>query len=185
MEVVVQKKIMADLQKAIDDQARLLGPEAVAEREKKQEFLAKVKGKLDECKRNMGSETAKLAAAEALVLEAKDAYQQAQAESSHVHEEILKAQRNIDNLQRQRGGGRLNAFGSGLDKLQHEIDKRRWVGPKPLGPLGLYVTSDETQFYEAFSAMIGNIMLQYAVQTPQDRSQLMALIHSMSRSKQM
>lgn len=72
----------------------------------------------------------------------------------------------------------LLRFGDNVDKLVAAIDRESWVGRKPVGPMGRYVSLVENSppMQSLFSSVLGGLMCGFAVQDDRDRSKLQRMI---------
>lgn len=137
------------------------------------------------CQESIAPETVLLEATKARLRETEQRLENIRKDSSSIAGSIIQEADKIKRLQQQSSGNRLNAFGRGLQGLQAEIDRRSWHGPKPLGPLGLYINLSDMRYKSTLLASLGSTMLQYAVQDPRDRNQLHGLISGMIKAGRM
>lgn len=119
------------------------------------------------------------------ILDAKAAYDTAQSalrkckgDKSQLEEFASRAQAQLAAAQREQSGAgqaRINRYGQRLQAVYAEIDRARWEGGKPIGPLGLYVKvkAGEEQYIKAIESALGNNLVAWAVRTASDRTQLM------------
>jgi hypothetical protein len=71
-------------------------------------------------------------------------------------------------LQESQGSGPLGAYGKGLDHVMREINKRQWVGAKPIGPLGLYVKLRDPSWRTVVEANLGQTLSSFGVTRGED-----------------
>lgn len=76
-----------------------------------------------------------------------------------------------------RESNRLAPFGNQMENVLAEIDRMRWYGTKPLGPVGLYVKVKQPEKWaNLMRVQIGNHMTSFIIGDARDRSQLDALL---------
>lgn len=106
----------------------------------------------------------------------------ANVERTRVEEDMHRAETDVEDLQTEmqnmhgalqrlkqaQGGGPLSKFGSKLDFVQQEINRRQWVGRKPVGPLGLHVKLRDPSWKAIVEANLGQNMSAYGVTRGED-----------------
>lgn len=72
----------------------------------------------------------------------------------------------------------LAAYGQRVDMVLQEIDRAKWMGPKPVGPLGRYIKLKDFRYKELMEANLGNFLCAFAVQDSRDKFQLQKILNS-------
>ena len=73
-------------------------------------------------------------------------------------------------------GSRLNAFGRRIDLVMREIDRARWTGGKPIGPLGMHVSLTDQRYKKAFESQLGQSLCLFAVLNDRDRATMREIL---------
>lgn len=82
--------------------------------------------------------------------------------------ELQNMQGGLKRLQDSQGGGPLGAYGRGLEHVMREINKRQWVGAKPIGPLGLFVKLRDPSWRDVVEANLGQTLSSFGVTRGED-----------------
>jgi chromosome segregation ATPase len=82
---------------------------------------------------------------------------------------------NLQNLHGQKNN-QMAVFGAGIDQVLKEIQKVRWSGGPPIGPLGRYVTLKDPKYAGVLLSVLGNTMCSFAVRNAADRAQLQQIL---------
>jgi chromosome segregation ATPase len=101
--------------------------------------------------------------------------ERAKDEVSHFLEQVQLQQNALANLNSQRTDP-LAAFGVNVQMVLQEIDRSRWYGNKPVGPLGRYVKLNEPAYKDLIEANLGQLLCAFAVQDPKDKAQLQRIL---------
>ena len=70
----------------------------------------------------------------------------------------------------------LAPYGTGMEAVIKEVQKKRWHGQPPLGPLGRFVKLKDHQWADAFRANLSGTMVSWAITDARDRAPLKALL---------
>jgi len=70
----------------------------------------------------------------------------------------------------------LAPYGSGMEAIIKEVQKMRWQGQQPLGPLGRFVKLKDPRWADALRVNLSNTMVSWAVTDARDRAPLKALL---------
>lgn len=92
-------------------------------------------------------------------------------ELARVDQKIANAQKQLQ-LNDERTRNALALFGSRMQEVLAEIDKARWHGQRPVGPLGKYVQAKDSRWAPVLRGRLGNAMSSFAVTDARDRPQL-------------
>lgn len=143
-------------------------------------------GKRDETRRQLDEVMAKLSAAEARL-------QEIQNEGNQVQDESRKAGADLDRIKREgeqlkadiqgaeeqlryiaaRERSKLAPFGKDMEQVLSDIEHSRWMGERPVGPLGRFVKVRDPQHWgDVMRVQIGNMMSAFAITDPRDRQTL-------------
>lgn len=106
--------------------------------------------------------------------------ERAKDEVSHFLNVVQVQQNALANLNSQRTDP-LAAFGKNVQSVLHEIDRGRWYGNKPVGPLGRYVKLKDPAYKDIVEANLGRLLCAFAVQDPRDRMQLQRILNDCER----
>ena len=87
------------------------------------------------------------------------------------------------NLESSRGGGPLAPYGERMNELIGAINQARWQGERPIGPLGVGVKLKQMKYQEVIHTQLGSLLSSFAVTTPNDATQLRAIIRSCQATK--
>ncbi|KAH8825160.1 P-loop containing nucleoside triphosphate hydrolase protein [Flagelloscypha sp. PMI_526] len=66
----------------------------------------------------------------------------------------------------------MAAYGYNMKAVLESIDKQRWHGEKPLGPLGVYVTAKSSDWAEILRKQLAQLLWAFAITDARDRHQL-------------
>ena len=90
--------------------------------------------------------------------------------------QIMECDNTIKSAQHQAKDA-LVPYGRGIKQVLEKIQTMRWVGDKPLGPLGLYVKAkDPNRWGEILRNQLGKFLIAFAVTDARDRQQLKNLL---------
>lgn len=103
-----------------------------------------------------------------LVAEEEEARRQVET----LQQEMQNLQGALQRLQHAQGAGPLAPYGQNMQAVVNEINRRKWVGRKPLGPLGLHVKLKDMKWKRLVEANLGNMMHSWAVTSGEDVRQL-------------
>jgi hypothetical protein len=111
---------------------------------------------------------------------ADDRIQQTQYQLQDLDEKIGYDANTLRNLESRRTN-ELAAFGHGIENVLKDIDRARWAGAKPVGPLGRYVKLNDFAYKGLMEANLGSILCSFAVQDSRDRGQLQGILQNALR----
>jgi len=77
---------------------------------------------------------------------------------------------------RDRERDRLNAFGQNINVVIQRIERQTWVGEKPIGPLGRFVTLKDPQWKFPMQSQLGSLMFAFAITNNVDREALKRIL---------
>lgn len=87
-----------------------------------------------------------------------------------------------ENLIRSRGDGPIGVYGSNLLPLMEAIQRTRWLGQTPLGPLGLHVKLKDSRWQALVEANLGASLSSFAVTKQDDVATLRNLFRQFQHS---
>ena len=70
----------------------------------------------------------------------------------------------------------LAPYGSGMESVLREIQKMRWHGQQPVGPLGRFVKLKDPRWTDVLRVNLSNPMLSWAITDGRDRPPLKTLL---------
>lgn len=79
-------------------------------------------------------------------------------------------------LEGSRGGGPLAPYGHRMEELLQIVNRTRWGGEKPIGPLGVGVKLKDMKYQDVIHTQLGSLLSAFAVTTPGDARQLREII---------
>ena len=92
--------------------------------------------------------------------------------SEQIKNDITGAEEQLRHIA-QREKSKLAPFGQNMEQVLAEIEHMRWVGDRPVGPLGRFVkVRDPNRWANVMRVMLGNLMSSFAVTTGADRKTL-------------
>ena len=106
---------------------------------------------------------------EALVLDKKSEVSSLQKQGEEADREIQTAKNSVMGLREQiqrcveQQKNSLAPYGKNLKNVVERIDKMKWHGQKPLGPLGVYVKVKDRVWADLLRIMLGSHMSSFAV----------------------
>ncbi|KAF9563561.1 P-loop containing nucleoside triphosphate hydrolase protein [Agrocybe pediades] len=77
----------------------------------------------------------------------------------------------------------LKQYGRNIRQILDEIDKRRWVGPKPIGPLGLFVKLRDIRYGDVMRQFIGSILCSFVAFHGNDQEALRKIVRRAGNPK--
>jgi chromosome segregation ATPase len=111
---------------------------------------------------------------EALVLDKRSEVSSLQKQGEEADREIQTAKNFVMGLREQiqrcveQQNNSLAPYGRNLKNVLERIDKMKWHGQKPLGPLGVYVKVKDRVWAELLRIMLGSHMSSFAVTNSRD-----------------
>ena len=78
---------------------------------------------------------------------------------------------------------RLSAFGTKMGLVLDAMSKRRWVGARPIGPLGMHVRLEDARYTDAIQSMLGANMCSFAVHDRRDQGTMMQLLKDCAKKQ--
>jgi len=70
----------------------------------------------------------------------------------------------------------LAPYGNGMEAIIKEVQKARWHGQQPLGPLGRFVKLKDSKWADVLRVNLSGTMVSWAVTDARDRAPLKALL---------
>ncbi|KAI0269879.1 P-loop containing nucleoside triphosphate hydrolase protein [Gloeopeniophorella convolvens] len=180
------ERSISDNIKSIKNAIKELEDRMAAEREKiaahsqsKQDDLNQ---RLDQAKADIQSAEANLKQAEADVREKQEEANALRTQGQEIEREITAAQSAAmgarEQMQRciDQQKNSLAPYGNRLDDVLRRIDRMRWHGQKPLGPLGVYVKVKDQSWANLLRSNLGGHMASFAVTDSRDLPVLKGLL---------
>jgi chromosome segregation ATPase len=108
-------------------------------------------------------------------VDAEHAMKTAQERVDHCNSMIQKAKEQEQN--------NLAPYGKDMKRVLGQIDRMKWQGQKPVGPLGVYVKVREPRKWAPLlRSQLGGFMTAFACTDARDRTQLKRLLHDSGKS---
>jgi hypothetical protein len=98
-----------------------------------------------------------------------------QGEKGRKEKEVSEAQQILSNLKSQ-STNRVAAFGTNIEWVLREIDKAKWHGDKPVGPIGLHVSLKHAKYKQAVLSWLGYHLCGFMVSDGRDRQTMLAIM---------
>ena len=86
----------------------------------------------------------------------------------------------FDNVKKQMAN-RLAAYGKNIPGVLERINKERWHGDTPIGPLGDFVALKDKQWQFLMRAQLGSMMHTFAITDARDRSLLKRILNESNK----
>ena len=138
--------------------------------------------KLEDAKKAIGQAEGKLRSLEAQAQEKEAAANDARREESEfqatcdqVKIRIVECQNQIKVI-RDSEKNALAPYGNGMESIVREVQKMRWHGQQPIGPLGRFVKLKDPRWADVLRVNLSGTMVSWAVTDARDRAPLKALL---------
>ncbi|KAG7571500.1 hypothetical protein FFLO_00516 [Filobasidium floriforme] len=177
--LVAKERSITELEQSRDAEIQRTGHAGFAEKQQElRNSKTDFETKLTTVQKQLPSHDQKILDAKAAYDTAQSALRKCKGDKSQLEEFASRAQAQLAAAQREQSGAgqaRINRYGQRLQAVYAEIDRARWEGGKPIGPLGLYVKvkAGEEQYIKVIESALGNNLVAWAVRTASDRTQLM------------
>ncbi|KAI8612326.1 P-loop containing nucleoside triphosphate hydrolase protein, partial [Chytriomyces sp. MP71] len=119
--------------------------------------------------------TEEIEAAERTRRHAETRSSDAERQVRSIEGDLKQMRDDLRNLER-RGYDRLSAYGVDMQQLLRAIQNERWIGHKPVGPLGMHVSLKEPSFKLPIEANLGKTLRSFVVDNAHDREKLKGLL---------
>ncbi|KXN81796.1 Structural maintenance of chromosomes protein 6 [Leucoagaricus sp. SymC.cos] len=170
------RSTVSEYDRQIEQESRKLARNTQERRDQQQNQLAAMQARMAEHERNL--EAMKTQRQE-LELKKTDADVQGQELVSKKNESMRQIQFReelIRNCQKAEKDSLL-PYGRNIQAVLAQIDRLRWYGNKPLGPLGAYVKAKDPQTWgELLRSQLAQQLCSFAITDPRDRNQLKKLL---------
>lgn len=107
--------------------------------------------------------------------EVKSKGQAAENKRNQLQERITDCQTMISKCKEQEKNS-LAPYGHDIKGVLQSINKMRWHGDTPVGPLGLYVKLEDQKWASLLRGQLGNLMTSFACTDVRDRPQLKKIL---------
>ena len=176
-----KERSIAELEQKRDEEIQRTGRVGFAEKQQAlRDSKAEQEAKLAKVQTQLPAQTLKVETAKKSFDAATTALKKCQGDKQQLDEAVSRAKGHLAAAQREQSGNgqtRLNRYGQNLQAVYAEIDKFRWQGGKPIGPLGLHVKvkPGEEKYIKVIESAMGINFVSWAVTTASDRAQLMQI----------
>lgn len=142
----------------------------------------RARAQLEEAKNAVEAAEAKLRSLETQMREKADAANNARREEADFQATRAQAKSRIVECENQikmikdSEKNALAPYGSGMESVLREIQKTRWHGQQPVGPLGRFVKLKDPRWTDVLRVNLSNPMLSWAITDGRDRPPLKALL---------
>jgi structural maintenance of chromosomes protein 6 len=166
---------IANLGKQIEEEALRM---ATHRRDRRDE----AKQKLEQSKADLDANAAQLKSIEADLRANTDKSETLAAEERKLDAQVAQAQTEVSTCKEQirnceaRGRNKLAPFGNRIDEVVAQVNKTKWHGKTPVGPLGVHVKLKDMQWADVMKVTLGSLMNSWAVTDARDRQTLKALL---------
>ena len=142
----------------------------------------RARAKSEDAKKAIEDAEARLKSLERQLLEKKEAAESVQREGDGFQASCNQAKSRVQECEAQIRIARdseknaLAPYGKDMETVIKEIQKMRWHGQQPLGPLGRFVKLKDSQWADVLRVNLSGAMVSWAITDAKDRAPLKALL---------
>jgi len=172
-----EKANIKAVERQIEAEAKRMATHTIERRER-------ARAKLEETKKSIEDVEARLKSLEDQVREKGEAANDARSEMDRFQSSLDQAKGRVQECEAQIRVARdseknaLAPYGTGMETVIKEVQKMRWHGQQPLGPLGRFVKLKDPQWADVLRVNLSGTMVSWAVTDARDRAPLKALLES-------
>lgn len=144
-------------------------------RERAREKLEDAKKAIEKAEEKLRSLEAQARDQEAAANDARREESIFQSACDQARNRILECQNQIKVI-RDSEKNALAPYGNGMESIIKEVQKMRWHGQQPLGPLGRFVKLKDPRWADVLRVNLSGTMVSWAVTDAKDRAPLKALL---------
>ncbi|KAL1950788.1 hypothetical protein VTO73DRAFT_5912 [Trametes versicolor] len=169
---------IAELERKIQDEQTRLETHSKEKRERAQHKLAEANASLAEKEQQLKGITEERKRLEAEAESAQSEGQRLQSEQDELRNRVGECEQQIRRCGEMEKS-KLAQFGSKMDWVLAEIQRRNWYGQPPVGPFGLYVkVKDAEKWGPLLRVVIGGAMSNFAITDARDRPALADILNN-------
>jgi structural maintenance of chromosomes protein 6 len=166
---------MKAVERQIEEEAKRMAIHTNERRER-------ARAKLEDAKKAMEKAEEKLKSLEAQSREKAEAANEARSEEAEFQTSRDQAKARIVECNNQikvirdSEKNALAPYGHGMESIIREVQKARWHGQQPLGPLGRFVKLKDSRWADVLRVNLSSSMVSWAVTDARDRAPLKTLL---------
>jgi chromosome segregation ATPase len=170
-------KQIAMYDKQIQEESQRLEADSQAKHEEAQRNLERARIAKDDAQSAIPAIAADLREAKAKTDDIETQGKALEPEIAKLRSDITRCDHTLHEIDRS-ANNHLVAFGNDIPRVLAMIEKHRWVGDKPIGPLGLHVKVKEPEKWaEVLRRTLFPVLTAFAVTDARDRDALKKILH--------
>lgn len=171
---------ISELEANIKRETQKLQVDKQAEREERQREIEARKSAHEEASSQIQQVNDKIRACKELQSQLQAQGNEAKGRAEEAQMEMRDCGQHLNNLERS-VVDQLSAYGNNMKALRESIDRSRWYGEKPVGPLGAYVSLVEPGWRTLLQTILGSMMTAFAITDGRDRNSLRKLLQDTNK----
>ena len=172
------KESVAERKKEIAVEEAKLRHDKQAEQEERRQKLERAKASQASAEERVSAINDEMRVLEPRISACRQALTEAKSTADTAYTEIRNCPQQLDKLNAQSYRA-VDAFGKNLMQVLDRINKMKWHGQRPVGPLGLFVSlrnSSDQQWSNVMRIILGRTLASFAVTDARDREPLRKLL---------